>query len=161
MIIGYYNIANFITLTGMSSALCACYLAFMGHYKAAIVVYMLAGLCDLFDGRVARATDNGDMKRRTFGVQIDTVSDVISFGVAPGVLAYAMGFRDVADVVIYIIFACLGAIRLAYALGVQSGIRYNRHFVCHQCKDKKTGQRIRDLLCVFNDRLPDRTALYR
>ena len=50
MIIGYYNIANFITLTGMSSALCACYLAFMGHYKAAIVVYMLAGLCDLFDG---------------------------------------------------------------------------------------------------------------
>ena len=114
MIIGYYNIANFITLTGMSSALCACYLAFMGHYKAAIVVYMLAGLCDLFDGRVARATDNGDMKRRTFGVQIDTVSDVISFGVAPGVLAYAMGFRDVADVVIYIIFACLGAIRLAY-----------------------------------------------
>ena len=44
MIIGYYNIANFITLTGMSSALCACYLAFMGHYKAAIVVYMLAGL---------------------------------------------------------------------------------------------------------------------
>ena len=45
MIIGYYNIANFITLTGMSSALCACYLAFMGHYKAAIVVHMLAGLC--------------------------------------------------------------------------------------------------------------------
>lgn len=114
MIIGYYNIANFITLTGLSASLCSCFLAFAGHYKAAVIVFMLAGLCDMFDGKVARATFRGDMKRKTFGVQIDTVCDVVSFGVAPGILAFAFGFRDVADIVIYILFACLGAIRLAY-----------------------------------------------
>ncbi len=112
--IGYYNIANFITLAGLCSSVLSCYVAFGGHYKAAVVLFMLAGLCDMFDGRVARATCNGDMRRRTFGVQIDTVCDMVSFGIAPGMLGYALGFRDAFDLVIYILFACFGAIRLAY-----------------------------------------------
>ncbi len=114
MIIGYYNAANFITLAGLCSSLISCYLALTGSYKTAGLMFLLAGLCDMFDGRVARATDKGDMKRRTFGVQIDTVCDMVSFGVAPGIFAFAVGFRDVFDVVIYILFACFGAIRLAY-----------------------------------------------
>ncbi len=114
MIIGFYNVANFITLSGLCAALASCYTAFAGYPKLAVVLFMLAGICDMFDGRVARATDNGDIKRRTFGVQIDTVCDVVSFGVAPGFLAYAFGFRDTFDIIIYILFACFGAIRLAY-----------------------------------------------
>lgn len=114
MIIGFYNAANFITLAGLCSSLVSCYLALTGNYKTAVLMFLLAGACDMFDGRVARATDNGDIKRRTFGVQIDTVCDMVSFGIAPGIFAFSLGFRDIADVIIYIMFACFGAIRLAY-----------------------------------------------
>lgn len=114
MIIGYYNAANFITLAGLCSSLISCYLALTGSYKLAVLMFLFAGLCDMFDGRVARATDKGDMRRRTFGVQIDTVCDMVSFGIAPGMFAFALGFHDTLDVIIYILFACFGAIRLAY-----------------------------------------------
>ncbi len=116
MLIGYYNIANMVTLGGLCAALASCYVAFAtGDFKLAILIYMFAGLADMVDGRIARATaKEGQVKRRTFGVQIDTVCDMVSFGVAPGLLAYALGFNDVFDIIIYIVFACFGAIRLAY-----------------------------------------------
>lgn len=114
MFIGYYNIANFITLTGLVSSVSACFLAQSGHFKASVFVFLIAGLCDMFDGRVARATNKGDNRRKLFGIQIDTVCDMVSFGVAPCIIAYSFGFRDIADCVIYAVFVCCGAVRLAY-----------------------------------------------
>ncbi|MEG1743880.1 MAG: CDP-diacylglycerol--serine O-phosphatidyltransferase, partial [Clostridia bacterium] len=69
---------------------------------------------DMIDGRIARATNKGDRRRKLFGIQIDSLCDMVSFGVAPGIIAYAFGFCDVFDTIIYIFFACCGAIRLAY-----------------------------------------------
>ncbi len=114
MFIGYYNLANFITLFGMSSAVGGIFLAREGYYKLAIMALLLAGLCDMFDGRVARRAKNKDRREKMFGIQIDTVSDMVSFGVTPAVIAYIYGLNKWYDIVILVFYACCGAIRLAY-----------------------------------------------
>ncbi len=114
MFIGYYNLANFITLTGLSSAVGAIFLARSGYYKLAIMAMLLAGLTDMFDGRVARHANREDKKAKMFGIQIDTVSDMVSFGVTPAVIAYILGCRSALDIVILIYYVICGAIRLAY-----------------------------------------------
>jgi CDP-diacylglycerol--serine O-phosphatidyltransferase len=84
-------------------------------YQAAIALFF-AAFFDAFDGRVARLTRT----QSDFGVQIDSLADVISFGVAPAVLAYNWGLRDLRvvfgfDVGLFVsfVFAACGAIRLA------------------------------------------------
>lgn len=114
MFIGYYNMANFITLTGMTSAIGGIFLAYTGHYKLAVMAVLLAGLCDMFDGRVARHVRREDRKTSMFGIQIDTVSDMVSFGISPAVIAYIYGLNKWYDIVILMLYACCGAIRLAY-----------------------------------------------
>ncbi len=114
MFIGYYNLANFITLSGMSSAIGGIFLAYKGHYKLAVMALLLAGLCDMFDGRVARHANKEDRRLRMFGIQIDTVSDMVSFGVTPAAIAYIYGLNKWYDIIILLFYACCGAIRLAY-----------------------------------------------
>ena len=115
MFIGYYNLANTVTLLGLSSAVMAVFCASQGFYKLAVVMFLFAGLCDMFDGRIARRGASGKQQReRIFGIQIDSLADVVSFGVVPALIAFNLGFGDVIDLVLYLIFIACGAIRLAY-----------------------------------------------
>ncbi|HEY4222798.1 MAG TPA: CDP-diacylglycerol--serine O-phosphatidyltransferase [Myxococcota bacterium] len=84
-------------------------------YQASVALFF-AAFFDAFDGRVARLTRT----QSDFGVQIDSLADVISFGVAPAVLVYSWGLRDLktlfgVDVGLFIsfVYAACGAIRLA------------------------------------------------
>jgi CDP-diacylglycerol--serine O-phosphatidyltransferase len=79
-------------------------------YKAAIAIFF-AGFFDMFDGRVARMTKT----QSDFGVQFDSLADVMSFGVAPSVLVYkwALGDLGLTGMVVSATFALCGAIRLA------------------------------------------------
>lgn len=76
---------------------------------AAIVLLPLAGIFDYLDGRVAR------WRRRhsALGAQLDSLADLISFGVAPAVLGFALGLRGGWDVVILVYFVACGLSRLA------------------------------------------------
>jgi CDP-diacylglycerol--serine O-phosphatidyltransferase len=94
---------------------------------------VLAGVFDGLDGRVARATDTAT----EFGVQLDSLADVISFGMAPAILAYRYGFfqlgildshlRAVGWAACFVFIAC-GALRLA-RFNVQVGAVDARYFV--------------------------------
>jgi CDP-diacylglycerol--serine O-phosphatidyltransferase len=84
-------------------------------YQAAVALFF-AAFFDAFDGRVARLTRT----QSDFGVQIDSLADVISFGVAPAIMVYNWGLRDLRlvlgfDVGLFVsfVFAACGAIRLA------------------------------------------------
>jgi CDP-diacylglycerol--serine O-phosphatidyltransferase len=75
----------------------------------AILLLPLAGICDFLDGRVAR------WRRRhsALGAQLDSLADLISFGVAPAVLGFSLGLRGGWDVAILGYFVCCGLSRLA------------------------------------------------
>src|SRR5437667_6484016 len=79
-------------------------------YRAAIAVFF-GNFFDAFDGRVARMTRT----QSEFGVELDSLADVITFGVAPAILVYKwalyeLGFAGMASAAVY---AACGAIRLA------------------------------------------------
>ncbi|MES2504335.1 MAG: CDP-diacylglycerol--serine O-phosphatidyltransferase [Myxococcota bacterium] len=79
-------------------------------YESAIAVFF-AGFFDLFDGRVARMTKT----QSEFGVQLDSLADVISFGIAPALLVYKWALEPLEAVGFIGVFfyAACGAIRLA------------------------------------------------
>lgn len=126
MFIGYYNLANFITLTGLASSVAACFLAFAGNLQVAVMLFMLSGICDCFDGPVARRSKNRTPSQGVFGVQIDTVSDMVSFGVTPAILLLCMGMHNVIPILrggpvliavvcmILVFYVMCAGIRLAY-----------------------------------------------
>lgn len=117
MFIGVYNLANFVTLLGLACAVVACFIAGEGGdnaIKLAVCVFLLSGLCDMFDGRIARGAGSRTRKEKVFGIQIDTVCDMVSFGVTPAVICYFCGFNKWYDILVYIVYAACAAIRLAY-----------------------------------------------
>jgi len=114
MFIGYYNLANFITLTGLAASVAAIWFAGGGHFEAAVIAMLVAGISDMFDGRVARHANREDVKARMFGIQIDTVCDMVSFGVTPAVIAYMLGCNKWYDIILLVVYAACGAIRLAF-----------------------------------------------
>ncbi len=114
MFIGFYSLANFVTMFGLLSAITACFLAANGDIKYAIYLMFLSLLCDMFDGKIARSQKNRTEEDRFYGVQIDSLCDVISFGVTPCFIAFSFGFDGPIDVLIYGLFVICGAIRLAY-----------------------------------------------
>lgn len=97
-----------------------------GRYEEAAVLIGLAIVLDMLDGRIARLT--GTVSE--FGAELDSLSDVISFGVAPAVLVYAWGFSTMerAGWLAGFLFVICGALRLA-RFNVQRHVVDGRYFV--------------------------------
>ena len=68
-----------------------------GHPYIGVMFLLLCGLCDTFDGRVARSKKNRTKKEKDFGVQIDSLSDLVAFGVLPVCVGMALYKRDLFD----------------------------------------------------------------
>ena len=75
---------------------------------------MLAGGCDMFDGTIASTKKDRTRDERTFGIQIDSLSDIICFGVLPAVWVFCVTPKiSIAFTAIFVFILC-GLIRLAY-----------------------------------------------
>jgi CDP-diacylglycerol--serine O-phosphatidyltransferase len=102
-------------------------------YRLAAILLVLAGVFDALDGFVARATNT----QSEFGVQLDSIADVMNFGCAPGLLLYCYGFAQMAGehptlvrmggLACFVFVAC-GALRLA-RFNIQVGRTDPRYFV--------------------------------
>jgi CDP-diacylglycerol--serine O-phosphatidyltransferase len=100
--------------------------AFHGQYAEAAPLVFWACLLDVLDGRIARLTGTTS----DFGAELDSLADVVSFGVAPAVLAYAWGFSTMPRVgwLVAFLFVVCGALRLA-RFNVQKSSVDGRYFV--------------------------------
>ncbi len=112
-VIGYYNLANFVTLAGLMFAVLSCFMVASGNLFLTVLFLGLAALCDSMDGRIARANPSATKRSRFYGVQLDSLCDMVSFGVVPCFIAYLMGYNGVLDIILYLLFAACGATRLA------------------------------------------------
>ena len=106
------DIANALTLAGLAAAVACSLLAINGLLAYAVVALMVSGLCDLFDGFVARKL-NRTTEQRQFGGHLDSVVDACSFGFAPVVLMYASGLDSAVEIPLLILFAACAVWRLA------------------------------------------------
>lgn len=112
--IGFYNYSVIVTYVGVALSVIGMSLACTGRFEYAILCLALAGACDTFDGKIARAMKNRTKEMEIFGVQIDSLCDMVCFGVTPAVISYHMGLQNTWGIAIEIIFVLCGAIRLAY-----------------------------------------------
>ena len=81
---GIYLLPNLFTTGGLFAGFFAIIAASQGRFGAACVAIFVAGILDGIDGRVARLTNT----QSEFGVQYDSLADLISFGMAPAMLMY-------------------------------------------------------------------------
>ena len=113
MFIGFYNASVVLTYLGLSFSVVGMALAFLGFIPGAIMCLILSGVCDMFDGTVARACKRTE-KEKKFGVQIDSLVDTVSFGVFPIIIGISMGFTSRLNIIVYVIYVLAAVIRLAY-----------------------------------------------
>lgn len=122
---GIYLLPNLITLLSMFSGFYSIVAALNSDYERAAWAIMIASVFDVLDGWVARLTHTATR----FGIEIDSLSDVISFGVAPGILVYTWtlsSFGKVGWLGSFFLVAC-AALRLA-RFNVQMGGAEKKHF---------------------------------
>lgn len=112
--IGFYNYTVWLTYIGMLSSVVGITLACGGHPIAAVICLMFSGFCDMFDGIVARTKKDRTDEERSYGIQLDSLSDVICFGVFPVVIGVSIGADKWWQIAIMALFALCGLIRLAY-----------------------------------------------
>jgi CDP-diacylglycerol--serine O-phosphatidyltransferase len=117
--IGYYNYTVILTYLSLVSSIMGMFFAagFGGmrpHPEYAIICLMVSGLCDMFDGKIARTKKDRTESEKKFGIQIDSLCDVICFGVLPSLIGYSVGMRDWIDLPILALFPLCAVIRLAY-----------------------------------------------
>ena len=114
MIIGKWNRSVIITYFGMISAVAGIVFAItLKNVNYAYACLMVAGVCDLFDGAVARRVKRNEEKK-AFGVQLDSLVDVISFIALPIAVFVASGLNSLWFLPLFAVFAVSGIARLAY-----------------------------------------------
>ena len=114
MFIGKYNKAACVTYLGTLASLVGICLAFKHRIRTAIICLVVSGVCDMFDGKVARKEKNRTEEDKNYGVEIDSLSDTICFVVFPIVICLSMGMNHWYNAIIYAIYGLAGIIRLAY-----------------------------------------------
>src|SRR5688572_14984636 len=111
-----FHLADFFTLGNAACGVGAVFFAMLYmstqlafHFYAAAALAPAAFIFDVLDGRIARARH----QHSALGRELDSLSDVISFGVAPAALAFAAGMQGGWDAAALIYFVCCGVSRLA------------------------------------------------
>lgn len=124
---GIYLLPNSITLCGMSCGFYSILASFKGHFEIAVWGILIANIFDGLDGWIARLTNS----TTRFGIQLDSLSDLVAFGIAPAVLVYSWGLQHLSGLVgrigwgVSFFFVMCGALRLA---------RYNVQMDTAECK---------------------------
>lgn len=111
--LGYYNYTVILTYIGMLTSFLGIVLAVDGSILLALLCLMVSGFCDLFDGRVA-STMKRTRKQRNFGIQIDSLSDLVCFGVLPAVIVHLLNPHSIIVSCICGLYLLCALIRLAY-----------------------------------------------
>jgi CDP-diacylglycerol--serine O-phosphatidyltransferase len=112
-LIGYYNKSVIATYLGLSVAVVGIALAMTGKIQFALFCLMVCGLCDMVDGPIARRCARGE-DEKSFGIQIDSLADLVCFGALPAVVCLAAGGVSWYAAIASAFFVLAAVIRLGY-----------------------------------------------
>lgn len=112
--VGFWHYGVILTYLSVIAAITGICLSFLVSPFWGIVCLLISGVCDAFDGAVASMRKNRSPEDKKFGGQIDSLSDIISFGVAPAIVGFSIGMREWYFIAILCVFVLCALIRLAY-----------------------------------------------
>lgn len=112
--IGFYNYTVILTYLSLISGVIGMKLASDGYMGPAICCLMISGVCDMFDGVVARTKKNRTEDQKNFGIQLDSLCDVICFGIFPAIFLYFSGINTIFGIAALAFYVLCAVIRLAF-----------------------------------------------
>ena len=113
--LGYWNKSVYITYFGAFVAISGLLLAInYNDVDYAFLGMIIASVCDMFDGKVARSIKNRTDKEKEFGVQIDSLGDIVCFITIPAITLYYFGLREIYQIIFLALYVVCGIIRLGY-----------------------------------------------
>ncbi|MGA0448005.1 MAG: CDP-alcohol phosphatidyltransferase family protein [Candidatus Phytoplasma pyri] len=90
MLLGIYNYTTILSYLNLFVGFLGIVLALNNNYKIATICLLIAGICDMFDGLVSRSKKNRTIFEKKYGIQIDSLADMISFGCLPIFINYSL-----------------------------------------------------------------------
>ena len=124
--LGIYILPNIFTSLNLFCGFYAVIASIDGKFVAAAIAIIIGVVFDIMDGKIARATNTTSK----FGIEYDSLSDLISFGLAPGIMIYLWALKPLGRIgwlAAFLFMAC-GALRLA-RFNSQVGVVSSDHFV--------------------------------
>ena len=112
--IGVYDYTVIATYLSLLLGLGGIYAAAQAKPLSAMLCLMLSGLLDAFDGRIARTKKNRTETEKRFGIQIDSLNDLVCFGVLPAAIGWSTGCGRLWFLATMSFFVLCALIRLAY-----------------------------------------------
>lgn len=112
--LGYYDYTVVLTYVSLVISIVGITNAIQGNFRIAILCLAVSGLCDMFDGKIARTKKNRTEEEKRFGIQIDSLCDVICFGVFPIVICYCIGLNTPIGIAVISMYGVASVIRLGY-----------------------------------------------
>lgn len=111
--IGYYNYTVILTYIGTLFGFAGITYIGSGNLRMALFCLMFAGFCDMFDGKIASTMKRTKQEKR-FGIQIDSLSDLICFGVLPALIVFQCSDKKILPAFISGFYLLCALIRLAW-----------------------------------------------
>ena len=127
--LGIYDYTVVLTYVSLMVSIGGMMLSVNGHLNLAVLCLAISGLCDMFDGKIARTKKDRTEEEKCFGIQIDSLCDIVCFGVGPAIICYCIGMRGPIGMVILMFYVLAGLIRLAW---------FN---VTEECRQKETDEK--------------------
>lgn len=108
---GIYLLPNLLTTSSLFAAFYSMVASLKGHYDIAVIAIFIGMIADSLDGRIARLTNT----QSAFGAQYDSLSDMVTFGVAPALLIYSWTLHELGKFgwLVAFVYTAAVAIRLA------------------------------------------------
>lgn len=146
--LGVYDYTVILTYISLWISIGGMMLSLNGHLDLAVLCLALSGLCDMFDGKIARTKKDRTEIEKRFGIQIDSLCDIVCFGVGPAIICYCMGMNGIVGVLILMFYVLAGLIRLAW-FNVTEECRQDEttESVIRDCQSHPCQSHCRFLLC--------------
>lgn len=131
--LGYYNYTVWLTYGSLVSSMAGLLLGFCGYPAQAALCLLICAILDAFDGTVARTKSDRTEKEKRYGIQIDSFSDFMAFGILPCAVGYGLFIKNnqpVWMIVLYGIASCL--------LALAAMIRLANFNVEEECRQEET-----------------------
>ena len=110
--VGFWNVSVILTYIELCIAVGSICLSADGKLRGAVIGLALCGICDMFDGKIARAISR-TKDAQVFGIQIDSLCDLVSFGVLPSAIGHGFGITGWGTVIL-MLYTLAAVIRLGY-----------------------------------------------
>lgn len=111
--IGFYNYTVVLTYFSLYISIIGIIFSITGNIDLGLICLIISGVCDMFDGKIASTRERTPEEKR-FGIQIDSLSDLVCFAILPAIICYELGTKGITTYFVVPIYILAGLIRLAY-----------------------------------------------